>query len=266
MSKHLLHVVVIMVVLGLLSVTFVAGEVVQPESPKDLSAEIEALKEDQAQIRKELEEIKGVLIKLLKRGGTAAAGMPKDLVLSVKDDPFKGSPTAKVTLIEFSDYQCPFCAQHVRETFPQIERDYIKTGKVKYVFRDFPLTAIHKQAIKAAEAANCAGVQDKYWDMHDLLFMNNRAMAIKDFEDHARAMGLEMDSFRQCLESGMTAKEVQEDLAEGQKARVRGTPSFFIGLTDPNGSTVKPLKMLRGARPYQDFKDALDSLLASKSE
>jgi len=154
----------------------------------------------------------------------------------------------------------------VRETFPQIERDYIATGKVKYVFRDFPLTAIHKQAFKAAEAANCAGAQDKYWDMHDRLFMNNQAMAIKDFEDHARAIGLEMDSFRHCLESAMTAKEIREDLAEGQKARVTGTPSFFIGMTDPNGSTVKPLKMLRGARPYQAFKDALDRLLAPTSK
>jgi protein-disulfide isomerase len=258
--------VVVLVMLGLLSVTSVAGEVVQPVPPKDLPAEIEALKEDQAKILQELQEIKGLLNKLLQKGGTAAAGMPKNLVLSVNNDPFKGSPTARVTLIEFSDYQCPFCARHVRETFPQIERDYIATGKVKYVFRDFPLTAIHKQAFKAAEAANCAGVQDKYWDMHDRLFRNTQAMAINNFEDHARALGLEMDSFRQCLERAMTAKEIQEDLAEGQKAGVRGTPTFFIGLTDPNGFTVKPLTMLRGARPYQDFQEALDSLLAPTSK
>ena len=266
MMTRLLHVVVVLVMLGLFSVTSVAGEVVQPEPPKDLSGEIEALKEDQARILHELQEIKGLLKKLLQRRGTAAAGMPKNLVLSVKDDPFKGSPTARVTLIEFSDYQCPFCARHVRETLPQIERDYIATGKVKYVFRDFPLTALHKQALKAAEAANCAGVQEKYWDMHDRLFRNTQAMAIKDFEEHARAIGLDMDSFRQCLERAMTAKEIQEDLAEGQRARVTGTPSFFMGLTDPNGLTVTPLKMLRGARPYRDFQEALDSLLAPTSQ
>lgn len=266
MNKRLLQVVVVLVLFRLISVTSVAGEVVRTETPMNLPAEIEALKKDQATIRQELQEIKGLLKKLLQAGGTAPAGMPENLVLSVQNDPFKGSPTARVTLIEFSDYQCPFCARHVRETFPQIERDYIATGKVKYVFRDFPLTAMHKQAFKAAEAANCAGAQDKYWDMHDRLFMNNQAMAINDLEDHAQAIGLETDSFRQCLEGAMTANEVQEDLAEGQKAQVRGTPSFFIGLTDPNGFTVKPLKMLRGARPYQDFQEAFDSLLTLKAK
>ena len=167
-NRLLHHVLIVVIMLGLVSVKSVAGEVIQPESPKDLPAQIDALKEGQAKIRQELQEIKGLLKKLLQKGRTAGAGMPKNLVLSIKDDPFKGSSTAKVTLIEFSDYQCPFCARHVRETFPQIERDYIATGKVKYVFRDFPLTAIHKQAFKAAEAANCAGAQDKYWDMHDI--------------------------------------------------------------------------------------------------
>lgn len=261
MITRLFHVVGVLAIPGLISVTSVAGEMFHSESPKDLSAEIEVLKENQVEIRREFQEIKGLLKKLLQKGGTVAAGMPKNLVLSVKNDPFKGSPSAPVTLIEFSDYQCPFCARHVRKTLPQIERDYIATGKVKYVFRDFPLTAIHKQAFKAAEAANCAGMQDKYWEMHDRLFMNKEGLAVKDFEEHAQVIGLEMDSFRQCLESTMTAHEIREDVAEEKKARVTGTPSFFIGLTEPNGFTVKPLKMLRGARPYQDFKEALDNLL-----
>jgi len=114
MINRLLHGLIVVVMLGLVPVKSVAGEVIQPESPKDLPAQIDALKEGQAKIRQELQEIKGLLKKLLQKGRTAGAGMPKNLVLSIKDDPFKGSSTAKVMFIEFSDYLmsllCPACA------------------------------------------------------------------------------------------------------------------------------------------------------------
>ena len=171
-----------------------------------------------------------------------------------------------MTLIEFSDYQSPFCARHVRQTLPQIEKDYIATGKIKYVFRDFPLTSIHKQAFKAAEAANCAGAQGKYWGMHDRLLAKRKALAVKDLEANALAIGREISAFQQCFHCGKTAKEIREDLAEGQKAGVRGTPTFFIGRTDPKKPTVKVLKIVRGARPYSSFQECIDSLLVEEAE
>ncbi len=230
------------------------------EKRKTLQAEIEALKEGQAKIRQELQEIKA----LLRRARAAAPSMPKNLVLSVDGDPFKGDPKAPVTLIEFSDYQCPFCARHVRQALPQIERDYIATGKVKYVFRDFPITSIHKQAFKAAEAANCAGAEGKYWEMHDRLFDHQKALNIESLDSHALAVGLDLAIFQRCLKSGITAKEIRDDMAEGQKAGVRGTPTFFIGRTNPSSSSVKVLRMVRGAQAYANFKQVLDSVLATQ--
>ena len=145
---------------------------------------------------------------------------------------------------------------------PQIEREYIKTGKLKYVARDFPLEAIHKEAFKAAEAAHCAGEQGAYWEMHTRLFANQRALGTKDLPQHAQALGLNVPKFQQCLDSGKHAARIRKDLADGQQAGVTGTPGFFIGVTKPNDPTVKVLRVLKGAQPYASFKDAIDSLLS----
>ena len=147
---------------------------------------------------------------------------------------------------------------------PQIERDYIKTGKVKYVFRNFPIESIHKEAFKAAEAANCAGEQGKYWEMHARLFAHQKALSPKDLSGHAQALGLDMPEFQQCLDSGKHATEIRNDIAEGQKSGVTGTPIFFLGFTDPKNSKVKVLRVIRGAQPYASFREAIDSLLSSQ--
>ena len=146
---------------------------------------------------------------------------------------------------------------------PQIETEYIKTGKLKYVVRDFPLEAIHKEAFKAAEAAHCAGEQGKYWEMHDRLYNNQRALGPKDLPQHAQALGLDVPKFQQCLESGKHAARIRKDLEEGQQAGVTGTPGFFLGLTEPNDPRVKVLRVLKGAQPYSSFKNTIDALLSS---
>ncbi len=147
---------------------------------------------------------------------------------------------------------------------PQIESEYIKTGKVKYVVLDFPLESIHKNAFKAAEAARCAGEQGKFWEMHDRLFANQQALASNNLPQHAQAIGLDVPKFQQCLDSEKYAADIRKDLAEGQKAGVTGTPGFFLGMTNPNDSKVKTLKVLKGAQPYTSFKDAIESLLSSQ--
>ena len=230
------------------------------EELKALGKEIESLKQGQSAIQKDLEEIKTLL-----RGRVATPPPePQNVVLSVKDDPFKGKKDAKLTLIEFSDYECPFCSRHFREVLPQIEREYLTTGKVKYVFRNFPIESIHPRAFKAHEAANCAGEQGKYWEMHDRLFANQNLLALKELPQHAKVLGLDGEKFQRCLDNGKQASKVRSDLADGQKAGVQGTPTFFLGLTEPNDANIKAAKIIRGAQPYAAFKTAIDGLLADQ--
>ena len=145
---------------------------------------------------------------------------------------------------------------------PQLEKDYISTGKVKYVARDFPLESIHPQAFKAAEAVHCAGAQGKFWEMHAQLFTHQQALRPEDLVQHAQALGLDPGPFQQCLTSGQYAAAIREDMAEGQTAGITGTPVFFLGLTEPNSPKMKSVKRLIGAQPYASFRDAIESLLA----
>jgi len=145
---------------------------------------------------------------------------------------------------------------------PELEKEYIATGKIKYVFLDFPL-GFHKQAFKAAEAAHCAGEQGKYWEMHDQIFANQKAMEPKDLSGYAKKIGLDSAKFQQCLDSGKYAEEIKKDMAEGQKDGVSGVPAFFFGYADADKpKTLKATKMLKGAQPYSKFKETLESLLS----
>jgi protein-disulfide isomerase len=222
-----------------------------------LRKEIEALKEGQERLRKDVQEIRTLL-----QGARAApvAPQPQNVVLTLDGDPVKGDRSARLVLVEFTDYQCPFCARHVRDTVPQIEAEYIKTGKLRYVAREFPLEAIHPQAFKASEAALCAGDQGKYWEMHARLFANQRSLAPAELPNHAQAIGLDGAKFTKCLEGGAKAAKVRKDLADGGRAGVTGTPAFFLGVAD--GSTLKVMRMIRGAQPFASFKEAIESALA----
>jgi protein-disulfide isomerase len=144
---------------------------------------------------------------------------------------------------------------------PDIEKDYIKTGKVKYVFLDFPL-GFHNKAFKAAEAANCAGDQGKFWQMHDRLYANQNALSPEDLLKHADALGLEMSKFKECLDGGKYAEEIRKDTAKGQKAGISGTPAFLMGFSESEGK-VKAVNMITGAQPYSAFKEAIEKLLST---
>lgn len=234
-----------------------------PQSAEELKAlrkDLEELKKGQSAIQKELEAIKS----LLQPKQPQPPVQPVNFVFTIDSDPFKGNKNARVTLIEFTDYQCPFCARHSTQTAPQIDKDYIQSGRVKYVLRDFPIESIHPQAFKGHEAADCAGESGKYWEMNGRLFANQKAMSPKDLLDHAQALALEMPKFQQCLDSGKYAAKIRKDLADGQKAGVQGTPSFFLALPEPNDGIVKAVRMIRGAQPYAAFKEAIESLLSAQ--
>ncbi len=227
------------------------------EELKALSTETEALKEGQKAIQKDLQELKT----LLQPGRVAPPSELENVVLSVEGAWAKGEKTAGLTVIEFMDYQCPVCGRHFREVLPQIEAEYIKTGKVRYVLRDYPLERFHPHAFKAAEATRCAGDQGQYWEMHDRLLANQRALGPKDLPEHARAFGLDVPSFQGCLDSGRYAEAIRNDIAAARAAGVGGTPTFFLGLTEPNDARVKALRTLPGAMEYVVFKRIIESLL-----
>jgi len=160
--------------------------------------------------------------------------------------PARGPPSAPVTLVEFSDFQCPFCGK-AHDTVEQVMQTY--AGKVKLVFRHYPLD-FHKNAEKAAEASMCANEQGKFWEYHDVLFKNQQTLEVPQLKDHAKDVGLDAASFSACLDSGKYKKAVDEDMAAGQKVGVTGTPAFFI-----NGV------MINGAQPFDEFKKVIDQEL-----
>ncbi len=145
--------------------------------------------------------------------------------VSVDDDPALGVEDAPVVIIEFSDYECPFCAQTVSLVRTILSDN---AGKVKYVLRDFPLQTIHPHAFKAAEAANCAGEQGKFWEMHDLLFEKQAQLDTTSLKGYAARLQIDINQFEDCLDSGEYVDEIRHDIEEGKKYYVNGTPTFFV--------------------------------------
>jgi len=172
--------------------------------------------------------------------------------------PILGNKGAKVTIVEFSDFQCPFCSSLWKDTLPQIKKDYIDTGKVKFAYRHYPLVAIHPNAQKAAEASECANEQGKFWEYHDKLFENQSewegqaaADALTSFASYADTIGINGATLKSCVDSGKFADAVTKDADEGTTAGVNGTPATYV-----NGLLVS------GAQPYSAFKTIIDQELS----
>ncbi|WP_456475539.1 DsbA family protein [Candidatus Pyrohabitans sp.] len=179
---------------------------------------------------------------------------PQRVAVSEDDDPAIGPGNAPIVIIEFSDYQCPFCRKFRMETLDRLLNAY--EGRVRFVYRDFPLENIHAFALKAAEAANCAGEQGKYFEYHDLLFEKQSDWSARGeaaFFEYAQQLSLNVDSFKACLASGKYEEEVRKDLQDGINAGVTGTPAFFI-----NGIPLK------GAQSFEAFKAIIDAELAGQ--
>ncbi len=187
---------------------------------------------------------------------------PPVIQVSTDDDPFKGDPNAPVTVIEFSDFQCPFCSRFFTQTLPALEENYIDTGKIKFVYRDLPLDNLHPNARPVHIAAECADEQGKFWEYHDILFANqgewNRlssADLTTKINEYATSLGLNSASFDSCLSSKSMADEVQADFLHAGQYGATGTPTFFIG-NDEDGY----IKLV-GAQPFSAFQAAIDAQL-----
>ncbi len=230
-------------------------------TPKDVEDFYTA---NQSRIRKPLDEVRGQILNYLQQTRLNDArreylkGLrdkaqvkvflkPPVVDVSAGGAPFKGPQDAPITIVEFSDFQCPFCKQVV-SVLSQVLEQY--PGRVKVAFRDFPIPSIHPHAEKAAEAAHCAEEQGKFWEYHDLLFAKQDELSTENFVDYARSLGLKADAFQACLESRRQKGRVEENHADGMKAGVSGTPAFFI-----NG------RLLSGAQPLEAFKTMIDEEL-----
>ncbi len=244
-----------LVTLALTSPAWAQAPQVTPDDVAAMKAELERVKADLEAVKKQLEQLRQAGQE--PRQNVPAASGP--VRASIADAPARGRAEAPVTLVEFSDYQCPFCQRFFTTTLPILMKEYVDTGKVRYVFRDFPLDQLHPQARKAAEASHCAGEQGKYWEMHEVIFRNQRALAGPQLAEHAIAVGVEKTKFDECLASGRYAARVARGLTDGAAVGVRGTPTFVVGRTKP-GDFVEGTA-IRGAHPLDAFRRIIDQTL-----
>ena len=212
--------------------------------------------------KSELEEVISKLESKMAITQQAESQPSQPVKISLDNDPIRGDPNAPITILEFSDFQCPFCARFHVQTLPLLLEEYIDAGKVNLVYRDFPIQSIHPNALPAAVAAECANEQGKYWEYHDTLFEKqsvwsrlNSDAAISTFSQFATDVGLEQQQFDSCLGSGKYLEEVQHDMREGREYDITGTPGFFVG--NEEIGFVK----ITGAQPFEIFKRVIDAQL-----
>jgi protein-disulfide isomerase len=240
-----------------------------PQSQSDeiaaLRRDVQALKAQQQSMERDLHTIKSLLQSLAQGRVQPEGDQFVNKSIELKDEPTKGNAAAKVTLVEVSDYHCPYCRRQTLQTMPRVMAEYVNTGKVKYVFVDYPIAQLHPDAFKSHEAAACAGDQGKYWQMHDLLFTNSPARDASQLSDSANLIGVDRKKFEACLNGGNGsphAAAIRESVARMQELGVGGTPLVLIGMTPAPGAPMKIVSSVYGAKPYPEFKAALDAAIA----
>jgi protein-disulfide isomerase len=211
---------------------------------QQLRKEVEALRKENAALKRMLPQNNGPI-----RPGPAQ--------VNFGGAPVMGDPKAKVAIIEFSDYECPFCRRYHRSTFRQIKHQYIDKGRVQYRYRDFPLS-FHPHARTAAVAAHCAGAQGEYWGMLHELFSHDR-LGVGAYRKYAKFMHLDGDKFDRCLADSAPLALVKKNWDYGRSLGVDGTPAFFIGKVD--GDHITNVTMVIGALPFAAFEQVLDATL-----
>lgn len=213
-------------------------------------------------ILKELQEIRKVLVKIEKQGGKAQPSRPTTAKVSTKGKQEMGSKDAPITIVEFTDYQCPYCLRFTKTTFPLLKRKYVDTGKVRWVALNLPLP-FHKDATKAAQAAHCAGEQGKFWEMREELFKNPKRLNLSYLPAHAATLSLDISAFNECLQSKRHLDDIAKEAKDANSVRLTGTPSFIIGKTT---SDVISGPVIIGAQPMNKFDAEIEKLLAAQAK
>ena len=231
--------------------------------------DVHALKNEVEMMRKDMDEIKRVLISILpvlvKNEGVDGSQQvvppqrvetPQSATVSIDGSPSMGKSDIPLVLVEFSDYECPFCARFNAEVLKQVKREYIDTGRLRFVYKDFPLP-FHQNAMKASMAARCAGEEGRYWEMHDALLENQQN--IGDVDGLVKRTGLNAATFNECMKSRKYEDAVQRDLNDGRELGINGTPTFILGRLDASGKVTG--NVIQGAMPYAVFKTKIEALL-----
>ena len=247
--------------LCLLAVVSCSASSAQSRENEALRKELEALKASQAQMQKSLDEIRAFLTAAT--GGRFGGPSVEGASIETAAAPANGPENAPITMVEISDYHCPFCRRHVQQTQPQLYDAYVRPGKVRHVFLHYPIEQLHPDAFRSHEAASCAADQGKFWELHAKLF-EQPARSIDQLVPMAQAAGLDSAAFRACMESGKHSQAVKDSVARIQKLGINGTPAFLIGRTPTGGQPMKVVKYVEGAQPYAAFKSAFDELLSGK--
>lgn len=231
-----------------------------PPGNEALQKQIDELRQQQEATQKELSELKELLEPV-----TSQLPQPfKPQDVTIAGSPMMGQADAPVTMIEFSDLQCPYCMKYYKETFPSIVKEFVKTNKLRYVVREFPLAQIHPRAQAASRAEVCAISQNKYWEIRDQIFNNRDKLSDDDLAGYAKASGLDMEKWKSCLGTDLYTTKVDTDLKAGQALGVSGTPGFVLGLTDPTHlDKILATKLIEGAYPFEAFQKTIQDLLDS---
>ncbi len=213
-----------------------------------------------------LEELKGIrqLLESIDKKGIAQVPtrppVPPTAKVSIKGSESLGSADAPVTVVEFTDYQCPYCLKFIQDTFPKLKEQFVDTGKVRWVIRDMPLN-FHKNARKAAQAAHCAGEQGKFWEMRNVLFANAKQLDEEKLPSYAQIIGLDAAAFGSCLASDRHLAAIDESSQDAGTVQITGTPTFVVGKAASD--TVEGARVV-GARDVKTFEQAILKALEEK--
>jgi protein-disulfide isomerase len=255
------------------SVTLIASQIGRAqqgiETPSSIQEEVVGIRQQISTLAEEQRQIIGMLKELKEKLPTSIPTAPAPQpplsppAIDIQGKSFRGESSASVALIEYSDFECPYCGMYEREISPRVLENYIKTGRVKLFYRELPL---YPHALSAARAARCAGEQGNYWEMHERLYAKQTAFSDPSFLDRAKTLGLDAKKFSECFSSDKYSNDIRKSMTEAQWMGVEGTPTFFVGTIGPDGDVVKITKKIVGTHPYMVFQSALDEALTAKSQ
>lgn len=216
----------------------------------EIRHDVSGLKEQVGQLREDTDA--------LKASAANQRGKVNVTAVDVGEGRKMGQADAAYVIVEFTDYQCPYCARYSRRTFGQLKKEYVDTGKIQYMVKDYPL-GFHREARSAAIAASCANEQGAYWEMHEQLFENQGKLNNEMYGQLAEDMDLDLSQFNKCLNDPGHEKRVNEDIALAERIGIQGTPAFLVGRLEAGRLT--DIKAISGAQQYSTFARIIDSMV-----